>query len=62
MKKKKKIGIFFKKKYSRGILMKCCQFKQLHPIWDGRLVSMKMGKKRKKENNDSRKKRRSMAD
>lgn len=30
--------------------MKCCHFKQLRPIWDGRLVSMKMGKKaRKKE-------------
>lgn len=24
--------------------MKCCQFKQLHPIWDGMLVSMRMGK------------------
>ena len=25
--------------------MKCCQFKQLHPIWDGRLVSLNMGEK-----------------
>lgn len=36
--------------YSSGVLMKC-QFKQLHPIWDGRLVRMKMGKEieRKRE-------------
>lgn len=49
--------------------MKCCQFKQLHPMWYGRLVRMKMGQKEenkrekegKGENNDSRKTR-SMAD
>lgn len=27
--------------------MECCQFKQLHPKWDGRLVSMKMDRRRK---------------
>lgn len=51
-------------------MMKCCQFKQLHPMWYGRLVSVKMEKKEEnkrekerkvKENNDS-SKTRSMAD
>lgn len=29
--------------------MECCQFKQLHPKWDGRLVSMKMDEERRTE-------------
>ena len=42
-------GGFVLRRYSSGILMRCCQSKQLHPIWDGRLVSMKMGKKERKK-------------
>lgn len=39
-----KLVLFLDKEEApEGIPMECCQFKRLHPEWDGRLVSMEMG-------------------